>query len=129
MSALAAIQQARQLAATMMVDTGRVTRDGEPTFDPDTGLVTPSATTIYEGPVWMRMPTVLESEVLFGEEQVSRTRYLAVFPYDVTGVRAGDVITLTETEDPDAEGREFRVLSVPTRTYYDSKRFPCEVVQ
>lgn len=125
------LPELRSEAESLMVDTAMITRPGgEPTFDPSTGELTPAAgTTIYEGPCRLRQPTASEAELLFGDEQLTRSRFVACFPHDVTGVQIGDVVTVTESDDPDVLLRSFRVASIPLATFTLYKGFPVEVVE
>jgi hypothetical protein len=50
MSAEALVLRGRQAAEALMVDTCRITSGGEPITNADTGVVTTTRTTIYEGP-------------------------------------------------------------------------------
>lgn len=121
----------RQEAVTLMPDYGVVTRPGGPaTFNPSTGLLTPSAgTVVHEGRCRVRQPTSAESEVIFGEEQVTLSRFMVIFPHDVTGVRQGDTIAVTVSDDADVLGREFRIVKVDAASYAIYKAFACEVVE
>lgn len=111
-------------------DTGTITRDGAATFNSGTGLLEhAAASTIYSGAMRVRQPTASESEVLFGEEQVTRLRFVVTVPYDTTGVQVDDVVTVTVCDDADALDRTFRVTAVPVGSFMVSKRFPCEAVE
>ncbi len=114
-----------------MVDTGRISRPGgDPVFDPVTGLLTPAAgSVVHEGPCRLRMPTAVETNVLFGEQDVTKSRFVACFPAEVTGVEIGDVVTLIESDDADALNREFQVVSVPAMTFVVYRAFGCESVE
>lgn len=126
-----ALPELRLQAESMMVDRADIVRSaGVPVFNPATGLLESSETTVYtDRPCWLRMPTTMETERLFGEEQVTTTRYVACFAYDTFGVQIGDVIRLTECEDVDALLREYRVVVTPTRTVGVLKNFGCETVE
>jgi hypothetical protein len=112
-----------------MTDTATITRGAVPTFDPNTGLETGSATTVHSGPCMVKMPTAVEVERLFGEEQVTATRFIAVFPHDVTGVQVDDVVTVTDSEDADLLAVQLKVVAVPRRSHTLYKGFGCEVVE
>jgi len=49
MSAVNALLDGRRAAESLMIDTCRITSAGEPVTDPDTGNVTTTRTTVYEG--------------------------------------------------------------------------------
>ncbi len=130
MSVLTAVERGRRAAANLMLDTAVVTRPGgSPTFNAITGVLVPSVgTVVHTGPCRLRQPTPQESEVLFGEQQVSIARFIAVFPHDVTGIDIDDVITLTTSADPDVIGFEYRVTAVPRSTFTIHKSYACEAV-
>ncbi len=130
MSVLTAVERGRRAAANLMIDVATVTRPGgAPVFDLNTGLLTPAAgTVIHEGPCRLRQPSATESDTLFGEQQVTLSRFIAVFPHDVAGIEIDDVITLTESADVDMIGVEFKVMMVPLSTFVIYKGYPCEVV-
>jgi hypothetical protein len=123
----------RRQAASLLTDTATVTRGGgAPTLNTTTGILTPAAgTTVYTGLCRVRQPGGVDSEAerLFGEQQVTATRYIVDFAHDVTGVEVDDVVTVTDTADADLLGRSFRVLTVPAITYQLYKGFPCEVIE
>lgn len=113
-----------------MVDTGTITRAGVPVFNSTTGVYTPGTpTTVHTGPCRLRQPTTTETEVLFGEEQVTELRFIACFPWNVFGVRIGDVIALSSSADTDANNRTYRVVSIPSATFVLYKGFGVVVVE
>lgn len=119
----------RATADLALPDTGTITRDGVSTFDPVTGLLTPGTpTTIYSGVMRVR-PSTAETEALFGEEQVTRSRFVLTVPYDTVGVQIDDVVTVTVSDDTDLTSRTLRVVAVPLGSFMVSKRFPLEVVE
>lgn len=113
----------------MMADTGTVRRPGAQVFNASTGSSSATMTQVYAGRCWIRQASAVEREVLFGETQVTTTRFMACFPHSVTGVRVGDVVTVSASDDADVVGRSFRVLAIPASTYPLYKGFPCEVVE
>lgn len=129
MSATTATLRGQRAAAALMVDTADVTRPGAATFDPNTGLSTPSSTFVLSAPCRLRQPTSQESEVLFGEEQLTRTRFIACFPHDTVGIAVDDIVTFTASEDPDVLARRFRITGVPLSTFTLYKGYPVEVVE
>lgn len=131
MTAPTAVQRGRRAAQALMVDTATVTRPGgRGTVDTSTGLLTPQdGAQIYDGPCRVRQPSAQESESLFGEEQVTTSRFVACFPHDATGFAIDDIITLIDTQDPDALGRPLRITAVPSATFTMYKGYPAEAVE
>jgi hypothetical protein len=131
MSPRTATARGRRAMSNLTLDCAQVTRLGAPVFDPDTGLMTDTAEIVYSGPCRL-MQTVRGSQEdarLFGEQSVTASRFIACFPYDVTGITIDDVVTIEETEDSDLLARRFRITAIPMGTFTIYKAFPCEVVE
>jgi hypothetical protein len=129
---LAAIPGLRQQAESLMVDNATIRRPGDAhVFDPITGALTPSAGTfVFTGPCRLRQPTAQEMQVMFGEQQVTMSRFVACFPLaSVIDARIGDLITFDESGDPDVLTRTFRITSVPLSTFSIYKGYACETVE
>ncbi len=125
-----ALPDLRAEALSTMRDTALISRGGAPVFDPVTGQMTPGVgTMIYQGPCRLRLPAAVEAERLFGEQQVTVTRFVAAVPYDVFGVRVDDVVTMLETDDPDAADQTYKVVVVPAGTDLVLKQFGVEAVE
>jgi hypothetical protein len=117
----------RRFAEEQMVDEGTITRDGASVLNPTTGLREPTAaSTVYAGKCRLRTPTAQELEVLFGEQQVTLSRYMLDVPHTTRGVRVDDVVTMTLTEDSDAEVLPLRIVAVTAETIFGMKSYPCE---
>lgn len=126
-----ALPDLQREALSLMPDVGVVTRGAAtaPVFDPATGIMTSAVgVVVYQGPCRLRQPTPQESQALFGEAQVSISKFIAVLPHTVAGVRIGDVITLTSSADLDLLGVKFRVTAIPLSTYTIYKGYPVESV-
>lgn len=127
---LMALPELRAQALSTMVDIGRFTRPGAPTFDPITGEIgLGTGTVVYEGPLRLRAPSAVELTQLFGEEQVTTVRFIAAVRHNVTGIEIGDVLTIIETSDPLAASRVYRVLVVPSGTDMVLRNIAVEVVE
>lgn len=130
MTLAATIASGRRMAAAMFIDTGTVTRAGVAVFDPNTGLMTPgSGTVIYDGPCRVRMPNAVETTVLFGERLTTQARFIGLFPWDVPNIELGDVVAVTESDDPYIGDRQFRVTFVASSSVLTHRRAALEVVE
>lgn len=130
MSVLATVDRGRVAAERLMVDEATVSRPGEPTFNPDTGLLEPaSSTVLYSGKCRLRQPSAQETQVLFGEQQTTTTRFIACFPHDADGFEIGDIVTFTESHDPDVLAASLQIMAVPIATFTIYKGYPCEVAE
>lgn len=124
-----ALPDLRAAAESTMTSTANVTRDGGLVFDPGTGLSTPTTTTVVAGsPARLRQPTAVEANVMFGEEDVTKMRFIVDMPHTVTGVQIGDVITFSEADDPEMLAHEFRVVALSMRDHLVTRSYGCEVV-
>jgi len=128
---VAVLPELRAANASLLVDVGRIVRPGPGTYDPNTGLVTPVDAPVHgPGPCRMRQPAgIVEAERLFGDTQITASRFLACWPHDLTGVKIDDVVILDQTADVDLLGRRFRILAIPMQTWSLYKAFPCELVE
>ena len=100
------------------------------TTDPVTLVYTPNpATVVYTGGLRLRAPTAEEFEKVFGETQVTETRYIATLPATGPVLLIGDTIAVTTSSDPriTAEVR-FRITRVPLGSWLIDRRVGVEVV-
>ena len=80
--------------------------------------LTPDAgTVVYSGPARLRTPSGVEREVLFGESQVTSTRFAVTIPHDSPQILIDDVVAITASDDPHIANRSFRVVLVPSASY------------
>lgn len=111
------LAKARANAECLMTDRCVVTRPGVTTTDPDTGLTTTGKEKVYEGRCKVQTSGGLASEQTEGSAAqnmgaVSLVWSLYVhFPYGTPGLRAGDVVEVTESANPLLVGRRFRLVS------------------
>lgn len=126
----AVLPELRAANASLLIDLGQIVRPGPAGFDSTTGLLTPSETVVHTGPCRMRQPSgIVENEAVFGDRQVTASRFIACFEHDLTGVRIGDVVRLLETDDVDLLGRPFRIIAIPMASWSLYKGFGCELVE
>lgn len=111
------LSKARRDAEDLMTDQCVVTRPGDTTTDPDTGLPDTGKEQVYEGSCKVQTGGGLASEQTEGSAAqamgaVSFVWSLYVhFPYDTSGLRAGDVVEVTESANPLLIGRRLRLVS------------------
>lgn len=111
------LAKARANAEDLMTDQCVVTRPGESTTDPNTGLPTTGTEHVYEGRCKVQTSGGLASEQTEGSAAqamgaVSLVWSLYVhFPYGTPGLRAGDVVEITESANPLLKGRRLRLVS------------------
>lgn len=131
MSVEEAMQAGRQLALTLLVDEGTLTRPGEGgTIDPVTGDWTPaSAATVYDGPCRVRKPDGIAQQVVFGDVNTTVERFLVDLPVDVALLNVGDVFTATLSADPELVGRSMRVVAIVAKSVLMYRQAGLEAVE
>lgn len=116
----------------LLLDTAEVSRGGAgaPVFDPDTGdYSSPAATVVHTGPCRVRSATQSEVEALFGERQVTISKYVIVFGVDTPQFEMDDTIrVIVATLDEHLPERRFRVVAVPSATTLMYRAVGVEVV-
>jgi hypothetical protein len=121
--------EARAAAEALMVDTCTITRQGDPTTDPDTGVVTPDPDTIYAGRCRVQQARAVGQRTDTGQVSVVMLRLELQIPTSVTGVAEGDdVVVDTSVHDPDLPGRRFRVRDLAHKSHASARRIGCEEV-
>ncbi|MFI9149477.1 DUF6093 family protein [Streptomyces sp. NPDC053367] len=100
----------------VLTDKIRVSRPGEPVFNPDTGQYEPGPSlTVYEGPGAV-FPSGGPSVVLHlaGQAYVDDTpsRYRLLTPLSAPVASREDTVTIVEAEDEAAVGRTWRVVDI-----------------
>ena len=109
--------RARANAESLMTDQCAVTRPGDTTTDPDTGLPTTGTTPVYAGKCKVQTSGSLASEQTEGSAAQNMGAVSLVwslymhFPFDTDGLRAGDVAEITESANPLLKGRRLRLVS------------------
>lgn len=111
------LERARGNAELLMTDECTVTRPGEAVTDPATGVVKPASTQVYAGRCKVQTSGGLASEQAEGSAAQAMGAVSLVwslymhFPYDTSGLRAGDVVEVTESVNPLLIGRRLRLVS------------------
>lgn len=127
------MQDGRQLAATMLIDEGTITRPGTGpgTIDPGTGDWTPpTSTSVYSGPCRVRRPsTAQEQELVFGDVNTTVSRYTVDLPHDAPLVAVDDVFMLIATNDPEVLNVAMRVVTVVGKSVLMYRQLGLEAVE
>lgn len=126
MSAAAEIQRGRRRAEALMVDACIITRaDGTEATDPDTGVATHDTTTVYDGKCRVQTRALAAQSPEAGETQWAMSQLELQVPVSATGIRTGDLATITAAAlDPDLVGRRLRVTVPPHKTHSTMRRLP-----
>jgi len=124
-----ALPDLRANAESTMTATATVTRSGGLVFNPATGLSEETFTTIVaDSPARLRQPTAVEATVAFGEQDVTRVRFIVDFPWTVTDVEIDDVVTFTDSDDPEMIGATVKVVGLSMRNHQVTRSYGCELV-
>lgn len=111
------LSKARRDAEGLMTDQCTVTRPDESTTDPDTGLPDTGTEQVYQGKCKVQTSGGLASEQTEGSAAQAMGAVSLVwslymhFPFGTSGLRAGDVVEVTESVNPLLIGRRLRLVS------------------
>lgn len=122
----------RSTSLSALPDSGVILRTaiGAGTLNQSTGALTPAAaTTIYDGVMRVRPPTPAEIEIIFGDREVTKQRYVATLPHDADGIDVDDRLHLVAASDDSLTGRWFRVVTVSAGSFHIDRRLGLEVTE
>lgn len=131
MSRASVLARGRTAAQAGMTDTCLIERQGATTTDPDTGVVTPTWSTIYTGACRLQERGGYPRDITTAPDQpqLAINRELQL-PVSTSGaVRAGDRATITAaTNDASMVGRRMWLRGQPTKSEATSRRFTLEEI-
>ena len=131
MSATSITFAGRRAAERLMVDTCTVRRVASHTTDPETGVITPTYSTIYAGKCKVqRNPAPTNSRpTSVGEAEVFLAYIELHLPTSATGVDSDDMATIdTSALDPDLVGVVFHLRELAHKTFQTARRFGVQEV-
>ena len=113
-----------QLAAEAgMVDACTVRRRTGATTDPNTGVSTPTYSTLYSGACMVQNSRPMARPTDAGEDYLLLLRLEVYLPIAVTGLEIGDEVAITTSvHDPDLPGRVFRVHDLMHKSFATARR-------
>lgn len=124
MSATSITLRGRIEAEALMVDTCTITRVVSTTTDPDTGVVTPTYSTIYTGKCRLKLAVAVARPLKAGEAQEFSQHPILSLPATTTGVLVDDILTITASLlMPSLVGRVFHVRAQPGQSHMTAARF------
>jgi hypothetical protein len=91
MSATSVTLRGRAAAERLMLDTCTIQRTASLTTDPDTGVVTPTYTTVYTGKCKVQQQSPASAPTVVGEASVFVGQLELNLPMSVTGVQPDDL--------------------------------------
>lgn len=126
MSRASVLVAGRKAAEKGMTDACTIRRaSGTGTTDPVTGYPTQGYTSLYSGPCRVQQHQATADSKDIGEDQLLLLRLEVQLPMSVTGLEAGDEITITASLDPDLPGRVFRIHDLAHKTEASARRVQC----
>ncbi|HEX7160400.1 MAG TPA: DUF6093 family protein [Trebonia sp.] len=130
MSRASVLARGRAAAEAGMVDACIIRRITGQVTDPDTGEVTNTYTTIYEGKCRLQQISRTQARPeQAGEAYLLMLRRELQLPMSVTGLRTEDEVTMTASAyDPDLPGRVFLIRDLFGKTEATARRIAVEEV-
>lgn len=123
------LARGRQAAASLMQTNVVIRRAGEPARDPFTGKVTPTWTTVYEGPCRVRFSSSVPRKADQAGQRFAEQSPTVWLPVHVSVVEVDDVgEVVANPSSPGDVGTTFRVAGVHAQTHSTSRRLPVEVL-
>lgn len=102
----------RTMVNRWLNDTCTIRSPGIPTYDPDEGVDTVAAgATVYSGRCRLR-PTGGERIVMAGETPITLRMFDLTLPWDTTGVKVNQQVTIDSSEDTHVVDRVYTVIDV-----------------
>jgi hypothetical protein len=123
------IARGRIRHAALCIDTVTVARVTRGALNTTTGVYATTSTPIYSGPARVKRELSVDQVAGDGERQVARV--ILALPFDETGsadLRAGDVVTITVSEDPALTGQTCVVVGPEHGTTATAHRYTIEDV-
>jgi len=112
-----------------MLDQCTITRPGEPVTDPETGDVTNSAVTVYEGRCKVQSKDSATSNPEAGGASFTVVSRQVHIPANAADVRDGDVVTITASKlNAFTVGKQYRVAGFTPDTFDTAFRLPVKEV-
>jgi hypothetical protein len=124
-SAISTTLRGRLAAEKLMIDSVTIRHQTGEATDPDTGVITPTLSTVYSGAAKVGQSAVPSGSPRdLGQASVTLIHLTVHVPMSVTGVKVDDLVTVdASTLDPALVGRVFRVTSIGHKTYQTARRF------
>lgn len=110
--------------ADRLIDSCVIKEQTGTAFDPDTGLITPTYETQYDGACLVRPGRASDAE--FGEERAQLYQYIVYVPHTEIDIEPGWIVDVTSTHDLDLDGEQLMILNVGKDSYRTVRPLGCE---
>ena len=130
MDAASLLLRGRRAAEALMIDTCRITRrTGELVTDPETGEVTNSTETVYEGPCKVQSSNSSTASPEAGGAVFTVVSRQVHIPVNAAQVRDGDEVTITASAlNSFTVGKVYRVEGFTPDTFDTAFRLPVKEI-
>lgn len=117
----------RSMVARWLTDTCTINDAAPaPVFDPETGYSSAGGAAVYAGACRIRPAGASGRDV--GDAPIVLHSYLVTIPWDAVGIAINQVVTITDSDDPDMVDRTFRVVDVEGGTGNPHRRLTVEQI-
>lgn len=121
------LSRARRTAERLMVDECTIRRNLGLSTDPDSGVVSPTYETVYQGKCKVQTFTNRELMKSGGEHEFIIQRYEVQIPVAAVGVQTNDEAVIDASMfDPDLVGRAYRVVGLMNKSEGTARRLGVE---
>ena len=121
------ILEARRDAEELMLDTCRIERPGEAVTDPESGVVTPTFTLVYEGPCKVQQTMAQSRSAEAGGALYSLQDTQVQVPVGAGPVQTEDRVTiLSGVYNPALIGNVYRVTELSKKSFATAQRLRAE---
>jgi hypothetical protein len=123
MSATSVLLRGRLAAEALMLDAVTIKRTTSSSTDQDTGVVTPTTSTLYTGKAKVHQAGASASPTVLGEAEVFVAQVEVHVPISVTGIQPDDLVTVTASAlDADLVGKTYRVRGIASKSFLTARR-------
>lgn len=123
MSATSITLRGRAAAEALMLDAVTIKRTASSSTDQDTGVVTPTLSTLYTGKAKIHQASPSASPTTLGEAEVFIGQVEVHVPVTVTAIQPDDLVTVTAASlDADLVGKTYRVRGVADKSFLTARR-------
>ena len=119
----------RKAAEKRMIDQCAITRPGTPVTDPDTGNVTNTSESVYEGKCKVQSKDSATANPEAGEATFTVVSRQVHIPANSADVQDGDVVTITASRlNAFTVGKQYRVSGFEPDSFDTAARLPVKIL-
>lgn len=122
MSRASALARGQTAAELGMVDACTIRRNSGSVLDDFSGTTTETWSSVYAGKCRVQQGIAQAAEGETGEDYLLHLRLVVQLPMATTGLKVGDEVTISASQDPDLVGRVFLVRDLFHKTDATARR-------